>query len=186
MKPDGEQGIRHDTASDVSGAAEFVARPKVLAARTLRGLTGLPATPLGWGTRSLAELGTSAFAAQMLAAAAGDPFDQSTPASAEDDLKELIEAAGASHDPGEWVFVDDPSGRVGVVLPHADPDGRGTLFYLGVVPERRGEGLGRALHAYGLRALRRRGATRYEGSTDERNAPMLAIFCHNECRITSL
>ena len=77
MKPDVEQGISPVAASDVSGATEFVARPKVLAERYLDSLAGLPATPQGWTTHSLAELGTSVFAAQMLAAATGDPFDQS-------------------------------------------------------------------------------------------------------------
>ena len=77
----------------------------------------------------------------------------------------------------------DAQGEIGVVLPqiYAQDPTAGTLFYLAVVPERRGSGLGRRLHAFGLRRLRQLGAVHYYGSTDSRNAPMLAIFTANGC-----
>ena len=71
----------------------------------------------------------------------------------------------------------------GVLLPQIYPDiqTEGTLYYIGVAPERRGEGWGKRLHAHGLALLASRGATRYVGSTDLRNEPMVRVFRHNRC-----
>jgi ribosomal protein S18 acetylase RimI-like enzyme len=53
--------------------------------------------------------------------------------------------------------------------------GQGTLFYVAVLPAFRGRGYGRALHAGGLAMLAERGVTRYVGSTDTRNDPILLL-----------
>lgn len=135
----------------------------------------------GWSTTSLAELGVEEFAAVMGRAAEGDPFETSTPESATDDLHSLIADVGDAHHPEAWVVVADGDGEVGVVLPQPYPDDpeTGTLLYLGVLPERRGQGLGAALHLVGMDRLRDLGVKRYVDSTDLRNAQMLRIFERN-------
>ncbi|WP_420176091.1 hypothetical protein [Luteococcus sp. OSA5] len=155
---------------------------KVVACKTL---DAQEPTPPGWTLTSLDEMGAEAFGELMLRASHGDPFHTSTPESAAEDLRELIEAAGPALDPTEWFAVADAHGGVGVVLPQTFPDdpSAGTLFYLAFVPSRRGEGMGRALHRLGLSLLYRRGARRYVGSTDAANAPMIAIFGSNGCTV---
>lgn len=143
-------------------------------------------TPSGWTLDSLEQVGEQDFNRVMLRASDGDPYDTSTPESAEADFRELVEAAGGQFDPRGWYLVRDDRGDVGVVLPQVFPDEptTGTLFYVAVVPERRGEGLGRALHRFGLSELAKRGAKAYVGSTDATNEPMIAIFTANGCSLS--
>ncbi len=96
----------------------------------------------------------------------------------------LVASAGDRFDPTSWFLVDDTDGPVGVVLPQTIGADLGTLFYLGVEPDRRGRGLGAAIHGLGLWILAMRGLRRYVGSTDERNAPMLRVFARNGCPVT--
>jgi len=70
----------------------------------------------------------------------------------------------------------------GVMLPERDGV-VGWLALVGLVPEVRGRGLGRELHAAGLAELRRRGATVYRDRTDENNLPMLRVFAANGCEV---
>lgn len=58
-----------------------------------------------------------------------------------------------------------------------DAGGRtGTLGYIGLLPNLRGRGLGRALHAEALWLMRSSGLERYEDGTEWDSAPMRAIF----------
>ena len=137
----------------------------------------------GFVLRSLVEVGEPEFVARMLAASEGDPFEERKGADRdpEREWRELVEGAGARFDPTRWLLVDDAKGPVGVVLPQAHDEKSGTLFYVAVLPERRGEGLGTRLHAFGLERLADMGLPRYVGSTDVRNAPMLRVFARNGC-----
>lgn len=149
-----------------------------------RDLESLPVEDFpGWLTQSLADLGEEHFAQLMLEASEGDPFETSTPESALADLREMRDAAGERYDAKCWLLVSDVDGLIGVVLPQPYVRNRdaGTLHYLGVMPARRGQGLGRRLHQFGMQQLVRRGVRRYRGSTDVENAPMLAIFAANGC-----
>lgn len=112
----------------------------------------------GWTLTPLADLGEPAFARAMQEAAEGEAFD-----------------------PARWFAVSDAAGPIGVVLPQPfeDVPGEGTLFYVAVHPGRRGHGLGTRLHRLGLTLLQQSGTTRYVGSTDERNAAMLAVLRRN-------
>lgn len=141
--------------------------------------------PADWVVTTLAERGQDAFGQLLLRASQGDPHHTSTPESAQEDFQELIAAAGAAFDPSAWFAVADQQGDFGVVLPQLFPDDptTGTLFYLAVVPERRGQGRGRQLHCFGLGQLARRGAMHYVGSAGPANAPMLAIFRANGCQL---
>lgn len=162
-----------------------MARPTVFARRSLLDLDDPPVAPMEWSFRSLAAMGEEAFATALLRASEGDPFETSTPASALADLREMRAFAETAFDATTWVIVSDDEGEVGVLLPQPYPDepDRGTLFYVGVFPERRGRGLGTMLHRHGLGLLRGRGVTRYLGSTDVDNAPMLAVFLRNGCTL---
>ena len=122
----------------------------------------------------------------MTEAARGDPFEDVTKRDPRRDFRDLIAYAGEKFDPTWWraAFLD---GRpIGVVLAQAvaGSDREGSLFYVGVVADYRGRGLGRTLHAGGLEFLARGGIVRYVGSTDSRNIPMLTIFAVNGCRQT--
>ncbi len=143
-----------------------------------------PAVPDGWRLETMAALGEEEFAARMVVASEGDPFSPSTPESAVADLRELVQYAGEEFDPEHWFAVSDGD-PLGVLLPQVYPDDplEGTLFYLGVVPERRRQGLGSQLHRLGLEFLHERGAVRYVGSTDERNIAMLKVFAHAGARV---
>jgi GNAT superfamily N-acetyltransferase len=75
-------------------------------------------------------------------------------------------------------YTGDPAG---VVLVNDTGSGTGTLGYIGLVPELRGRGLGRALHAEALWLMRSSGLERYEDATGYDNVPMRAIFAGAGC-----
>ena len=69
------------------------------------------------------------------------------------------------------------------MLPRRLHGGRvGSLAFVGPVPEARGRGWGRALHAAALARLARTGAAEYVDFTDEQNVPMRRVFAANGCR----
>lgn len=162
-----------------------MSRSQVRATRELAGLRA-PRVPSHWYSRSMADLGERAFAAVMLDASTADPFDPSSPETAVEDLRGLVDAAGDQFDARRWLLLADERGDIGVVLPQPFPRDptTGTLFYLGVLPRRRGHGYGRSLHGYGLELLRLLGVERYVDSTDAANAAMIAIFEANGCEVT--
>lgn len=174
---------RDGDARDVAArAAGFTPYARKLLVEKVFSDADKSALPTGWRLESLAQLGRDGFAQRMLAAAHGDPFNPSTPDTAAADLQDLVDYAGEAFDPDAWYAVSDDEGPLGVVLPQlftGDEHDLGTLFYIGIVPERRGAGLGRQLHRWGLGELARRGARRYVGSTDDRNGAMAAIFAAN-------
>ncbi len=149
-----------------------------------RGLAGeLPKPRVEFTFRTLAEVGRAEFIRVMTKAAEGDPFEDMAVRQPEDDFRELTAAAGDRFDPASWMLALVGDDVVGVVLPQEFPghDEDGTLYYVAVLPAFRGRGYGRALHASGLSMLAERGVTRYVGSTDTRNGPMLKVFEANGC-----
>lgn len=134
--------------------------------------------------RSLAEVGTDAFEAVLHAAAIGDP-ERASVESVVAMLDEFIAMAGDRFDENAWFVVEQDGEPVGVVLPQVFPDrpDRGTMFYVGVVPDQRGRGIGRALHAIGMQALADRGAAGYFGTVDPGNAAMIAVYRGNGCEV---
>lgn len=162
-----------------------VNRPKALVTRDLSTL--LAQVHPGWGEQSMAQLGERTFAQKLLMASTGDPFETSTPDSALSDLRDLRHRAGATFDAEQWLLLSDEHGEIGVVLPQVYERDRtsGTLFYIGIMPDRRGHGLGLKLHQFGLHRLRELGAMDYRGSTDATNTSMLAIFKANGCDLES-
>jgi len=159
-----------------------VVRRKAFVERSL--LDALPEAPDGFALRSLAEAGEAPFIARRQEASQGDPFEErrGDPRDLGKEWQVLVAIPGPQFDPTRWFLVDDAQGPVGIVLPQANAR-TGTLYYVGVVPSRRGQGLGRAIHALGLRLLAAAGLARYVGSTDVRNAAMLAVFARNGCPV---
>lgn len=139
----------------------------------------LDARTRGWTPVPLAACGQARFLQRLTLCAQGDPQPVG-------EFAELVDAAGSLFDPEGWYLVDDADGPLGVVLPQAYPDvpTLGTLLYIGVLPERRGAGLGRELHQYGLQILAERGCTDYAGSTDLANVAMQRVFELNGCPVT--
>ena|SRR5947209_1958047 len=78
---------------------------------------------------------------------------------------------------------------IGILLPsrfnEPHQDG-GSLTMIAVLPEYQGMGYGKILHAKGLEILAGMGVTKYTGSTDVRNMPMLATFRSNGCEFTRI
>lgn len=161
-----------------------VARRKAYVDRSLE--ADLPPDPPGLELRTLADVAEADFLSRMTAATVGDPFeDRKEGTDPAEEWKALIAYAGERFDPSRWFLVDDAEGPVGVVLPQATSDENGTLFYVAVLPERRGEGLGTRLHAKGLHLLAGQGVTNYFGSTDLRNEAMSRVFERNGCQVTA-
>jgi len=157
-----------------------VVRRKAFVARGLE--DELPAAPTELRFTSLAEAGEPEFIARLTMASEGDAFQEDGP-DPQREWQELVQYAGDRFAPADWFLVDDDHGAVGILLPQAYDDSEGSIFYLGVVPSRRRQGLGRALHAAGLHELARRGLTRYVGSTDLRNTAMRLVFERNGCPV---
>ncbi len=98
-------------------------------------------------------------------------------------MDECIAHAASAFDPEAWKLALLDGHVAGMVLPqlYFDAPEQGSIFNIGLVPEYRGRGLGRLLHARGLHDLKHLGATRYVGSTDILNVPMRRIFAANGC-----
>ena len=144
----------------------------------------LPQKPDGeLSLRSLKDIGKAKFLELLTLASAGDPFEDGHN-SPDEEYAELVTHAGPAFNPADWYVVCKKESAIGVLLPqtYADKPTEGSLFYIGVLPEYRGHGFGRSLHALGLWILKSRGVTRYVGSTDVSNKAMVSIFLKNGCK----
>jgi len=165
-------------------AGFVIKKEKIFVEKSIEGLKPFREDPFTY--RSLEDVGRTRFLEVMAPAAEGDPFEDATARDPEREFEELVSFAGDAFDPTWWRVAhldDDP---IGVVLPQCFSSRRheGTLFYVAVLPEFRGRGYGKVLHASGLAFLASRGVTNYIGSTDARNYPMIAVFRANECEQT--
>lgn len=162
-----------------------VHRSKLFVQRELVGEDLPPTLDFAW--RTLAQVGDDELARHLTEASEGDPFEDE-PRDPRREWDDLVEATGNDLDPALWRVAWWEGEPVGVVLPTVWEGKRreGTLSYVGVLPAHRGRGLGRALHAAGLRLLAEAGALRYAGSTDVRNLPMARVFERNGCPTTSV
>jgi ribosomal protein S18 acetylase RimI-like enzyme len=105
------------------------------------------------------------------------------PLGADAELSDLVEHAGAAFDETMWKLAFHEGRLAGLVFPQIYPDARdqGSIFNIGLVPECRSRGWGKILHARGIEEIQMAGASRYIGSTDANNTPMLRIFGINGC-----
>lgn len=76
---------------------------------------------------------------------------------------------------------------IGISIPHLEPGTRdeGRLFYFGILPDKRGQGLAKQMHADSLYLLKNLGAGYYVGSTHETNTRMRRVFKSNGCTLTA-
>lgn len=103
-------------------------------------------------------------------------------------FSKLVEFAGTAYDPTNWLVAYDGAIPIGVVFAQRywDKKEEGSLFVVGLVPEYRGKGFGRVLHAKGLELLANEGVTSYVGSADVQNVPMIHVFETNGCQLTTV
>lgn len=96
---------------------------------------------------------------------------------------DMVEMAGANFKKDNWKIVYQDSVKIGLVFPQLYPDdsGEGSIFYIGVLPEYRGKGLGVKIHSKGIEFLKNLNATKYVGSTLESNQAMNSVFKKNGC-----
>lgn len=109
-------------------------------------------------------------------------IDQTSPKSEFDDM---IQFADSAYHPETWLVGYLNNEPVGVVFAqrYHDKLEEGSLFVIAVLPEFRGQGFGKILHAKGLEALAGIGVREYVGSTDVNNPGMIRIFEANGCRL---
>lgn len=94
-------------------------------------------------------------------------------------VEDIIESHLASgvFDPGRWVLAYEDATAVGCALVSVTDDPRvAELVYMGLVPEARGRGLGRALLHNAISGLRRGLAQRIVCAADRRNTPALRLY----------
>jgi len=162
-----------------------VTKRKLVVERSIAGYTSPYDDPFTYS--SLEVVGRENFVRVMTEASEGDPFEDSTDRDVDREFQRMVDYAGNRFDPTWWTIARLGGETVGVVLPQAYEgcDDEGTLFYVGVRPSFRGRGYGKVIHAAGLEFLARHGVTKYVGSTDERNEPMIAVFKANDCAHTA-
>jgi RimJ/RimL family protein N-acetyltransferase len=162
-----------------------IRKRKIVVERSIAGYASPHDDPFTYS--SLKVVGRENFVRIMAEASEGDPFEDPTDRDVDREFQEMVDYAGDRFDPTWWRTANLDGETVGVVLPQAYPgyDDEGTLFYVGVRPGFRGRGYGKVLHAAGLEFLSRHGVTKYVGSTDERNVPMIAVFKANGCAHTA-
>lgn len=73
----------------------------------------------------------------------------------------------------------------GISIPHIEmgTEDEGRLFYFGVAPEQRGQGIGAQIHRKSMELLKQLQATYYVGSTDVNNVNMIKVFEKNGCEL---
>ncbi len=157
-----QTGERYDVTADLAACADWIAHHD-------RGLT--------WTSLSLHdedELVRAAAAMQRVSR--GDPESN--------DDEEALPTLRAMRDDDEYpreatrVAVGSVEGddvAFAFVQRHG-PTGIGRVTYVGVVPEVRGRGLGRAAYAHALAMLREVQPARYVGGTSSENRAMCALF----------
>ena len=104
------------------------------------------------------------------------------------ELEHNIEFAGDAYHPETWVIAYKDEQPVGVIFAQRYDDKleEGSLFFIGVLPEFRGQGLCKVLHAKGLEMLAGIGVKEYVGSTDVQNEAMIRTFAANGCRLYAI
>ena len=83
-----------------------------------------------------------------------------------------------------YYFTKDDA-LTGISIPHIEmgTEDEGRLFYFGVVPHLRGQGIGEKIHKISLILLKKFLANYYVGSTDVNNSYMINIFEKNGCEL---
>jgi RimJ/RimL family protein N-acetyltransferase len=137
--------------------------------------------------RTVAEIGEDKVCMMML------PFvdDKSNPdqqAEARIEWQGLVDSDVCSPLLQSWLVAYQDDSPIGVVFPtrYEDVPDQGSLSTIGVFPQWQGKGYGKILHAKGLETLAKMGVTKYVGSTEVTNIPMIAVAVANGCVLTKI
>jgi RimJ/RimL family protein N-acetyltransferase len=132
--------------------------------------------------RALSEISRDRLVVEMTRCALEPGFD------AETEAEEIIHMAGPDLDRDLWTVVYHEARAIGVLLLHRLPyePPLGAILFMGIIPEARGRGLGRALHRAALLRLARAGSTEYIDATRVSNLAMQRIFAAHGCRTTGM
>ena len=139
---------------------------------------GVSGQPLEF--RSIAEAGNAA-AIRVISEVLKTPLNRFemdvAPSSMFEERKDLCRRNGVFH-PEDWLIAYQRSREVGIVMPALTElvTRRGTILFVGVIPEARGRGLGLALTLKGLQTIASRTPTALLDSTDVQNTPMRKIL----------
>lgn len=87
-----------------------------------------------------------------------------------------------------WKLATLNNRNVGIILPDIFPDTpkKGTLAYIGILPEFQKKGYSKILHAKGLEELSKLGVSEYIGSTHIKNISMQKCFKANDCSLVGV
>ena len=146
------------------------------------------ARPLEFGT--IADLGDAA-ASRVIGEVLKAPLNRFEmdvePESMFQQLKDLCRRNGVFH-PEDWLIAYQRGREVGIVMPALTElvTRRGTILFVGVIPEARGRGLGLALTVKGIQTIASRTPKALLDSTDLQNAPMRKIFKKLGYRLTAI
>jgi ribosomal protein S18 acetylase RimI-like enzyme len=130
--------------------------------------------------RSIAEAGDAA-AISVIGEVLKTPLNRSdmdiAPLSMFEELKDLCRRNDVFH-PEDWLIAYQRNREIGIVMPALTDrvTRRGTILFVGVIPEARGRGLGLALTLKGLQTIALRTPTALLDSTDVQNLPMRKIL----------
>lgn len=121
------------------------------------------------------------FAALMRAVAVGDPdFDPAEDAEAV--LQSYLCDAELTHGPDCFQVAHVQGAVAGLIVAQINPrDGWSRITYMGLLPQWRGQGLGKWLHRHGFAMMRAQGGRLYRGGTVQGNTAMEALFRQHGC-----
>jgi GNAT superfamily N-acetyltransferase len=159
---------------------------KQYARRNIEGYTSPYADDLQYVSIAALERGEiERLLGEAMRGTAGRDIDASQPGL---EFDHNIEFAGAAYHPETWLIAYRDAEPVGVIFAqrYDDKMEEGSLFFVGVLPSFRGQGLGKVLHAKGLEMLASIGVKEYVGSTDVQNEPMIRTFAANGCRLYAI
>jgi ribosomal protein S18 acetylase RimI-like enzyme len=162
---------------------------KALYARDLADFpTAASARPLEF--RTIADMGDAA-AIRVIGDVLKAPLNRFemdvAPESMFQQVKDLCHRNGVFH-PEDWLIAFQRGREVGIVMPALTElvTRRGTIMFVGVIPEARGRGLGLALTVKGIQTIASRTPKALLDSTDLQNAPMRKIFGKLGYRLTAI
>ena len=129
-------------------------------------------SPLDWR-----PAGENEAAAILHRASEGDP-DACPGGFGLDVLRSWLSDPVLTHAP-ECVQVSD----AGIVIAQVHPETRWSrITYMGLLPDHRGQDLGKWVHRRGFDMMRSQGGETYQGGTVETNRPMIRLFEKHGCR----
>lgn len=113
-----------------------------------------------------------------------DALDIDPNEKAEDFIQDWLHHNEFTYGPGCIAigFINDKPCTL-VVAQINEDTGWSRLSYMGIIPEFRGQGLGKWVHRQGFKMMKRQGGKLYHGGTHGENLPMRRLFESHGCKI---